>query len=407
MKKLFRSTVLLGLAAMLLIASVAAGCGGGSAKAENIVVLGWMGDQTGPASSTFGQVQWGIDDYISRMDPIPGVKIQFATYDFREEYARVPVGYQWLMNQGMDLLLHYNPNVQAVTAGDQADDKIPSFSFNVDLATAGNEWVFGYSVTLRDEAMMVMDYLLKDWWETKGMTRPIKIGAMVHSDLGSGTIYWQAYQEYAAAHPGKCVLTRASGTSGQTAWASEVAALKDSDVIIVGTIGPAAATFLKELFLRGYQGSLVSHSISVLSIWSMVTAIVPKADMDGILIPHAWHVWTDDNPFVAEMKTALEESRPADAQMLKEGTTWLSGYCMAYILTNIVRAAAEKVGAENVDGTALRDALAETQLDIPGMPTIGGYGNQCLNPAMRMIKYNAAEDKWYAVNDWVNTLEVA
>ncbi len=406
MKRLLKTTVLLGLAIILLMASVVSACGGG-AEAENIVVLGWMGDQTGPASSTFQQVQWGMDDYISQMDPIPGVKLEFKTYDFREEYARVPLGYEWLTAQGTDLLLHYNPNVQAVTAQSQTEDKIPSFSFNVDPATAENEWVFGYSVTLHNEATMVMDYLVKDWWETKGMTTPLKIGAMLHSDLESGSKYWQAYQDYAAAHPGKCVLTRALGTSSQTAWASEVAALKDNDVVIVGTIGPAAATFLKELFLRGFQGRVVGHSISILSVWSLITAIVPKADMDGVLIPHSWHVWTDENAFVSTMSAALEESRPADAEMLKEGTTWMSGYCLAYILTNAVRVAAENAGPDKVDGTALRDALAQTQLEIPGMPTVGGYENQCLNPSMRMITYNASEDEWYAVNDWVNTLQLS
>ena len=406
MKTLLKTTVLLGLAIILLVASVVTGCGGGE-KAETTVIFGWMGDQTGPAASTFKEVQWGMDDYISQMDPIPGVKLEFKTYDFREEYARVPIGYEWLKGQGMDLLLQYNPNVQAVTAQSQAEDQVPSFSFNVDLTTAENEWVFGYSVTLLNEATLVMDYLVKDWWETKGMTTPIKIGAILHSDLESGNLYWQGYQDYAAAHPGKCVLEKAMGTTSQTAWASEAVALKDNDVVIEGMVGPAVPTFLKELFLRGYEGQVVGHSISVLSVWSMITGIVPMADMDGVLIPHSWHVWTDDNPFVSQMSAVLEDKRPAEAQKLKQGTTWMSGYCLAHILTNVVREAAENAGPEKLDGNALRDALAETQLEIPGMPAIGGYGNQCLNPFMRMITYNASEDEWYAVNDWVNTLQLS
>lgn len=395
----------IGLLAILLVAVPAiAGCGSSGSTKQNEVIIAWFGDQTGPSATTFKQVQWGLDDYMSEAEAIPGVTIKYIVYDFRNDYARVPTGYEYLKGQGMNMLLQYNPNTQPTTAKNLAEDQIPSFSFNIDVNTMNNEWLFGWSVDLASEAKYVIEYLVNDWWETRKMTRPIKIGAMLLSDLYSGTQYWNAYNAWAAAHPGKCELTRALGTTSQTAFASEVGSLQGCDVIITGQVGPATATFLKELLSKGYQGGIVGHSISILSIWSLITSLIPKASLNGILIPHSWHVWTDQNEFVTQMGTALEKYRGSDAAMLKEGTTWLSGYCLGHVLTNVVRKAAETVGADKIDGPALRQAMADLRLEIPGMPTIGGNANNCLLTQMRMVKYDAAADAWNAVMPWANAL---
>jgi hypothetical protein len=396
------------LVLVLLATPVLGGCGGGGER--NTLVLGWLADQTGASSKAFQEVQKGMDDYFTEMeaaDPIPGVKIGFETYDTRLEYARAPLGYEWLMGKGMSLLLHYDPPEQNALANKQAEDEMPSLCFCADVHTLKSDWIYAYSVDYVSEGKAIVDYLVKDWWETRGMTRPIKIGALVMGDMQSGGQYWSGLQAGSAANPGKCELKKQESLRSQTAWASEVNALKDRDAIVFTTVGPASATFLKEVREKGYQGQLVGVTISALGFWTLISGTVPKSGLDGMLIPHAWPLWTDDTAYVANMSAMLDKYRQSEAATLKQGTTWESGWSTAHILAEVVRLAEKNVGAENIDKLAMRDALEELSLEIPGFPTIslaGSGGANVLNPNIRMIKYDAAADEWNATGDWFYAL---
>jgi len=144
-----------------------------------------------------------------------------------------------------------------------------------------------------------------------------------------------------------------------------------------------------------------------LGFWTLITSTVPKASLDGMVIPHAWPMWTDNTSYVANMSAMLEKYRPSEVSVLKQGTTWESGWLLAHIITDVVRRAAKKVGPENIDNIAIRDAIEEMDIDIEGMPAFGlagSGGNNVLQPYFRMIKYNASEDKWYALGDWFYAL---
>jgi len=399
------------LALVLLVTPVLGGCGGGGGGGEETtVVLGWLADETGVSSKAFDEVIMGMNDYMTEMeatDPIPGVRIRFEIYDTRLEYARAPLGYEWLMGQGMSLLLHYDPPEQNALAAAQAEDEMPSLCFCADVQTLKTDWMYAYSVDYISEGKAIVDYLVKDWWETRGMTRPMKIGALVIGDMQSGGQYWSGLQAGSAANPGECELKKQEALRSQTAWASEVNALKDCDAIVVTTVGPTSATFLKEVREKGYEGQLVGVTISALGFWTLISSMVPKSGLDGMLIPHAWYVWTDDAPFVSNMSAMLDKHRPSKAAILKQGTTWESGWSTAHILAEVVRLAEKNVGAENIDNLAMRDALEQLSLEIEGLPTIGIAGSggaNVLNPYLRMIKYDANADEWNATGDWFYAL---
>jgi hypothetical protein len=114
-------------------------------------------------------------------------------------------------------------------------------------------------------------------------------------------------------------------------------------------------------------------------------------------------VWSDDTAYSDYLNEMITKYRPGEAAKLKAGTTWMSAWLTAQIVTEAVREAAAKVGAKNVDGTAINDALLAMNLEIEGMTsiTLANSGtHHVLQPKCRMIKYNAAEDDWFAINDW-------
>lgn len=408
MKSLLRSALLLGLAALLLAASMVSACSSDGSQAETSeVVVGWLADQTGASSGTFKEVVWGWDDYMAEMEstnPIPGVKVKTIAYDMRLEYARVPQGYEWLKGQGTSLLLHYLAYGQVVTASSQANDKTPSISFGADIAALRNPYQYQYSLDYVSEGRVILDYIIKDWWQTRGQTRPVKVGLVVAAGYASAEQYWAGFQASDAANPGKCVLTRQAAPTGQTAWASEVAALKDSDVVVVGTVGPAVGTFMNELKLRGYQGQILGTTVSIVSAWTIVTGLIPKADLDGIILPHAWLLWTDENSFVADMRAGLEKYRPDDADRLLDGTAYMTGWSLAHVVCEIVRQAADEVGPENVNNLAIDDVIQGMNLSIDGLPPLtlaDSKGINILQPYLKMIRYDASKDQWYTASDWL------
>jgi ABC-type branched-subunit amino acid transport system substrate-binding protein len=407
MRKGFKRLALIALVAIVVVASVVSSCGGGGGEKEtNKILLGWLADQTGTSGTAFKEVSKGIDDYLAEMEasnPIPGVKIEVITYDTRLEYARFQQGYDWLAGEGIDVLLGYQPETPTVTLDDQEEDKIPQYNFSAWPANMDADWLYGYTYGMEWEARAAADYLVNQWWPTQGKGRALKLAFVNNPEYGSTVEYRKGLDWVVAQNPGEITLTSVGGSGGQSAWASEVAAIQNTDAVFMSAVGTSAGTFLRDAIARGYEGQMVASTISVLGIWPMVTSLVEKAKLDGLLIPHYYPLYTDDNEYSDYLNEMIEKYRPSEANALRRGTTWMSGWVTAQILAETVRKAAEAVGGKNVDGNAINDAFKEISIEIGGMPNItleGRGGHHVLQAYCRMIQYDAAADDWYAINDW-------
>ncbi len=409
MKRLGQVLALVAMVAVLVAGSVLTGCGGGGGgEKTSTVILGILGDQTGASAGAFKEVSAGMEDYLAEMEesnPIPGVKIKMITYDTRLEYGRLSIGYEWLKGQGTDLVMGYSPNTSGVLQASLAEDKIPIYSFTGYPSTLDSDWVYSYMCTGELEGRAMMDYVINTWWPAQGKSGPVKIANVGNTGWDTTIQYRKGFASVLAENPGKAEYTEVGGDVAQSAWASEVQKVMDfgADVIILTSTGTSSPTFLKEAAYKGYNGLTVASTNSVLGFWSLVISLVPKASLNGLLIPHFYPLWTDDTASVAHLSAMLEKYRAAEAATLKQGTTWSSGWMTAQVVTEAVRLAAEKVGAENVNGAAINDAFKELNIQLEGMPplTLANSGvHHVLMPEFRMIKYDAAADEWNAITEW-------
>ncbi len=408
MRRLGQVLAVVAMVAVLLAGSILAGCGGGGGGGgeTSTVILGWLGDQTGASAGAFKEVMMGMDDYLADMkanNPIPGVDVKIIIYDTRLEYGRMAIGYEWLKGQSTDLVLGYSPNTSGVLAASLAEDKIPIYSFTGYPSTLDSDWVYSYMCTGEYEGRAMMDYVINTWWPTQGINRPVKVANVGNTGWDTTVQYRKGFAATVAANAGKVQYTEVGGDVAQSAWASEVAAVKDCDAIILTSTGTSSPTFLKEAALRGYKGLMMASTNSVLGFWSLVVSLVPKASLNGLVIPHFYPLWTDDSTYMAHLSDVLEQYRGADAASLKQGTTWSSGWMTAQLVTEAVRLAAKNAGAKNVDGTAINEAFQQLNVPIEGMPplTMANSGtHHVFMPDFRMIKYDAAADEWSAFTDW-------
>jgi hypothetical protein len=401
-KKLTRILVLVCMAVLLTVSSVLTGCGG-SSGGNHVVVIGFLGDQTGPSAAAFQSILTSLNDYLTVMEkenPIPGVTLKIATYDTRYEYARIPMGYEYLKEQGMALLLQYMGDQQPITLPNQKEDGVPSYAFAEKKGLENEPLVFCWEPEYYWEGRGTMDYIVSTWDAALG--RPLKVGHLAMANYATDQQQNAGMAAVAAENPSKVILTTVQGDPTQTSWASEVNGLRNCDFIVTSSVGPATPTFLNEVRARGFTGKIIGLTQSVLGYWSETKTAVPAKYLDGLLAIHFYLHWTDNSEYISQMKANVAKYFPDRAEQLEQGTVWLTQQVTAQILTDAVRRAAAEVGPANVDGAAIRDALEATAINMPGMgESISCHnGTHVMYRMYRMIKYDAAKDEWFAITDW-------
>ena len=403
-RKLTKMVVLALLGVLLAILPGLVGCAK-EEEARKEVVIGFMGDFTGPAAATCVELYKGMTDYFTMVeedDPIPGVKVKIITYDTRMDYARGTSGYVWLKGKGADIFFNFNPIFQEMLMDKHQKEKIPSFTFATSPGMVGEEWVYSLSIHYPWEAEAIMKWILEDW-EGRPQERPPIVGHIGLAGLQSSEQVHQVLQELHTSAPDKSELRQTLAPMGSMAWAVEIPRLKECDIIIVDLFGPSMASFLREAIARGYEGKFLGTSLAFLGFWELAKAAARQLeDLDGALAMQTQLVLTDAVPFVDQMRNNLERFRPAEAETLGRGTSYMAAQMAGLILEDTIRRTVAEVGAENVDAVALDNALKSIDKTVEGFGEAFTCheGSNILHRMVRVVEYRATEDDWFALTDW-------
>ena len=180
----------------------------------------------------------------------------------------------------------------------------------------------------------------------------------------------------------------------------------DSDFIFAAMSGPPLASFVRDARARGYDSALIGPLESFWAFWELVKGAVEPQDLNGVISGMYYPLWWEDVPFINEVKAHFDEFlSPAEQESVLLGTGRLGGWSYGIILVDAIQRAVDAVGAENVDGPALRDALAETDLGAVSQ----GWGNDwklvpgvnAFARTVRLYEYDATADEWIPlVDEW-------
>jgi len=391
---------------MLLTVPGLVGCGddNGGVKAKPEIIVGFLGDLTGPGSFAVAQTHDGTKDYLTRYVPdanlIPEVDIKWIGYDSRGDRGRVQPGYKWLKGQGADLITTISGDEAAIIEDSLAVDGIPDMSSQSSMSIFGSDWAYGQLPPPGSQGQAIMHWVGADW----NGTGPMKIGLMGLGPLIISREILEYVLPIVNADPAKYEWKGEYMVPyGTMNWASEVEHLKDCDYIIVTAIGASMASFMKEAKDRGFQGRFVGCMESLLAFWELVRDVVPPEQLDGATCSNPYLMWDENLPWINTMKEQMEKWYTAEEIIhMQMVVGYIGGWSNGTIMSAAIKQAVDTVGAENVDGTALRDALETIKIDLQGAGNIwevgGGINSYC--QTLRMWQYSASTDKWGAISDW-------
>ncbi|MCX6000533.1 MAG: ABC transporter substrate-binding protein [Chloroflexi bacterium] len=394
------------VALMVSVSTVAAGCGGAESKVPQ-VILGFEGDLTGPASGAVKITYDGASDYFTMVKEkglLPQVSVKFIAYDTRTDYGRIAGAHVWLIGQGAQMMVVPSSTDVEMNVSRYAADQVPAVCTTATEAISGNEWCYSLYETQEAQHRGLLQWIIASW-DYSGKGRNPRVGALGLTGMSTTVAATSGMEQFLAANPGKIDWAGAkTAPVGTSTWVVEVKALADCDYIIPVTFGAAGATFIKEARSRGYKGVFLAGSMALPGYWDIVTSVVPASDLYECYHQHTCP-WCEDCEFTTAWEAALVKYRSsyADAQMKLSGysTGWAWGAWMA----DVVERAVETVGAANVDGKALLDALKATNTDM----TTQGWGGVWQISAQRHIithevktyKWSVDQQKWLPVSGWI------
>jgi len=407
LKKLTRVVLPLLLAVLLLTPVGLVGCGdNGGEEVGNKLIFGWDWDFTGRATVGTTQLYTGLIDYLKmtkETDPVPGVEIETMTYDGKSDPARVIVGYKWLRDRGMDLF-SCAPHDFKMLRSQLEDDNIPSFIGSTQLENL--DAPLGVSLYGPPESQLevILDWIM-DGWDVTVEGRKCKIGFVGLA----GVPFYEAQRDFLLKvideNPDELELTSVEmAPSTTTAWASEIARLKDSDYIAIGASGPPSASFTIEARQRGYHNRIVGPLESLMAFWSLVKSVVPPADLDGCVSGFYFPWYNQEGTYITEVLAAMQKYRSSEVDYFLGGTGYVCGWSYGTVLVDALRRAADAVGGENVTSMDLFQALRETDMTVDGF---GGFPWKVVpeaNAFMRgvsLYEYKADVEDWVLMQDYV------
>lgn len=396
------------LSILVILGTMFAGCGGGGGESgTRTIVMGFLTDMTGPASSFLVKtdvVYSDLADYINKNDPIPGVKIELVWYDTQYNPSRDLMGYEFLKDKGADVIFSGIPTVGDTLKTQVARDGmvlISSAPSTYQLVPPGS--VLCQTPPVGWVMKGFLKWIAENDWDYQAQGRKPRIGAVgweepYHKDVTS------AMQEYISEHPDQFQWVAGPVTPMNTmSWYGEVEMLKDCDYIYLPSTGVGIPTFVNEYRGKGCRAKFLGLD-AMGAFTELIVGSTGWQALDGTLTAHTTPYWTDQSPIVDACKQLLQEYHPSDKDsIVSSGLGYISEYFCAQVQFELLRHAVEKVGAENFDSQAYLEAAADFTWHADGIPSRGyGFSETQLyaRKDFRVYEWSAQSQQLTAVSDW-------
>lgn len=340
--------VAVGLIALLLLTA----CAPGPARppGEKVVEIGMMVSMTGATAEIEQSAFYAMEDGLSWWNEergIPGVTLKHIWRDNARETVKVLSTYQTFVGRGIPALINYSPPGALKAKIDR--DQIPMLCEAITgEAIYPPGWVYSDYPTEAERFAVMADWIMENWQEE----RPPKI-AFIGPDV-----------EYFQEPLGEC---KYYAESVGMEWLqtelvpyvpmdSTVQLLRLSasgaDFVFIGPVWTTALPVLKDAIRLGLMDQMSFCLWDACLVEDLIDWL--GADSEGLFGPHARPVANEvDNPGVQWALGVWERYHGAEPL----DPMFVFGVSHSPIIPDAIKMAVEKVGLENLDGQAVRDAL--------------------------------------------------
>jgi ABC-type branched-subunit amino acid transport system substrate-binding protein len=346
------------------------GCGGGGGGGKVTITIGEITDLTGPASAAaiwshmtaVDMVRYWNDENI-----ISGVNLKLATWDERFDPSRDMPGYDWLRERGADVIYSLVANFcEALKPFAERDKTVICSSGATSPMIEPPGWVFAFSPTYAMDIKTLLKWLSEnDWDYSKGVPKlglpgwnePIEV------DMN------KAIEQYCQDYPGKFDYVGASlAPVGSMMWYGQVQEMKDCDYVVLAS--GVYGSFVEQFQGAGYTAKLVGPMAVAAFRGLLVDTLGWESLLDGMISTQVnpWWGEGDSYPFIKLAEDILHRyhsDSEADEIIYRGGCSYLGTGQTLYAILEVVKAAVEKVGAENFDGQAYYNVALNYKLSGP------------------------------------------
>ena len=303
--------------------------------------------------------QWGLK-------VIPGIELNVVTYDTQYDPANDIPGYEWLLDQGADVLLTGLPGTPIILKSICDEDEVVLFSMNSSselLEDPGH--VFVLSAPTPSFSYTLLNWIAENDWDyqTKG---PAKIGAAGWAEPYAQTTQ-DAMEAYCDAHPDQFEWVGGYLTPFSPTWGPEVMELIDCDYVMVPSTGYGTPSFIKEFRDAGGHARFLGTDAAI-AFLGLTLESVGWEGIDEMLFifPYTW--WNEDSETTDLANWILDNyhSEAEAAALVGLGGGYLGTYGPVYSFLNVLTEAVDSVGANNFSLEALYQTAIDFSADFEG-----------------------------------------
>lgn len=330
----------------------------GSASAQTTYNIASMADFTGPYADVMrdliGARRPVIDWWNAEVGQKIGVKLTMKDYDHRYDVAQVASlwpGIKAELNPIVVLGVG-GPDVAALQ-GRLPADKIPMV-----MSTAGygfawkpDPWIFNFRPTYSHEAAA-----FTEWFRQKrGGSGPLKVAIITSEASPAYVDQARGLEKFAKDNPDKLQMVEAVFTEVQpTDLTTQINRVSrgGAEAIVIQTNTAAVVATKRALQALGKTIPILMSSHN--GLLDSARAIGDVKQLEGDFESYAMAVATEEK---TPARTFFDMLTAKHGMKANWSVTTVQGLGQALVTVRAVEAAVEKVGADKITGTALRDAL--------------------------------------------------
>ncbi len=408
-------TVMACFMVLALVTTLCFSCAEEEEKEKVTIIIGNMTDLTGVAAPALVPMTWALEDMVREVnagtaygvDPLPeGVELRVISYDTAFNPARFIPGYEWLRQQGAEVIVSVFNDCSETLKPLAARDKVAILGMATSIPMVEPPgWVFSFDVPTEWAANLMLQWI-GDHWDYEGTGRSPTIATVGWNDAW-GVANEKAASEYCEARSDDFDYVGGYlAPVGTLTWSGEITKVLNVDYVQVAANGGLMPASFMDQYRRAGGTGINFDTESQSAYIGFITDYAGWDAMDGKLNDQVWGWWGLPWPEVQYAKDVVHKYHPDEAEdIIHAGMGYLGGGSMQLFALRIVVATINRVGAENFSGQAFYDTAINFMEDWAGSMKGFTPTRRYVTDDMIMLEWDADTEDLIMISDgWLKVV---